>query len=183
READFLPQHAYVDAIKCHSDVVRPLAGGEKVALSINPYHLGFVMWEQIVEDRGLDFARRVMREDDDISFVRNYLTAELADKLQLFRYTVEPNDRVRVMQPDIDALHEALLAPKYNFGAPSVAATRIGADGSLELTHDHKTDGRGLDVERARHVVEYLRKVWRRPVRLQTVDGDGRETTIAAAA
>ncbi len=46
READFLPQSAYVDAIKCHSDVVRPIAGGEKVALGINPYHLGFSMWK-----------------------------------------------------------------------------------------------------------------------------------------
>ena len=28
READFVPQQAYLDAIKCHSDVVRPIAGG-----------------------------------------------------------------------------------------------------------------------------------------------------------
>src|SRR3546814_16295740 len=29
READFLPAASYVDAIKCHSDVVRPTASGE----------------------------------------------------------------------------------------------------------------------------------------------------------
>src|SRR5882762_4386709 len=44
READFIPQQAYLDAIKCHSDVVRPIAAEDKVALSINPYHLGFAM-------------------------------------------------------------------------------------------------------------------------------------------
>ncbi len=49
READFVPQQAYVDAIKCHSDVVRPIAAEAQVALSINPYHLGFAMWEKIV--------------------------------------------------------------------------------------------------------------------------------------
>ena len=87
READFLPQAAYVDAIKCHSDVVRPIAGGEKVALGINPYHLGFSMWEDIVEREGMDAARRIMQEDDDVSFVRNHLNAELAAKLQLFRF------------------------------------------------------------------------------------------------
>src|SRR5947207_7457814 len=34
----------------CHSDVVRPVAAETQVALSINPYHLGFAMWEKIVE-------------------------------------------------------------------------------------------------------------------------------------
>jgi stage V sporulation protein R len=49
READFIPQAAYLDAIKCHSDVVRPIAAGEQVALSVNPYHLGFTL---VGEDR-----------------------------------------------------------------------------------------------------------------------------------
>ena len=53
READFVPQQAYVDAIKCHSDVVRPIAADQQVALSINPYHLGFSMWEKIIEAPG----------------------------------------------------------------------------------------------------------------------------------
>jgi stage V sporulation protein R len=58
REASFIPQQAYVDAIKCHSDVVRPVAAEQQVALNINPYHLGFSMWEKIVESQGLDAAR-----------------------------------------------------------------------------------------------------------------------------
>ena len=33
READFIPEEIYLDAIKCHSDVVRPVATGEQVAL------------------------------------------------------------------------------------------------------------------------------------------------------
>ena len=58
READFVPQQAYVDAIKCHSDVVRPIAADAQVALNVNPYHLGFSMWEKIVEKQGLEAAR-----------------------------------------------------------------------------------------------------------------------------
>ncbi len=56
READFIPQAAYLDAIKCHSDVVRPIAAGEQVALSVNPYHLGFTLWEEIVKKSSVDF-------------------------------------------------------------------------------------------------------------------------------
>jgi stage V sporulation protein R len=183
READFLPQDAYVDAIKCHSDVVRPLAGGEQVALSVNPYHLGFSIWESIVEREGLEAARRLMCEEDDFSFVRNQLTQELAEELGLFRFEAEASGKVQVVKPDLDALREALLAPKYNFGAPRVAATHVRLDGTLELTHDHATDGRGLDPERSKKVLEYVRKVWRRPVVLHTVDEKGAGLELSAQA
>ncbi len=176
READFLPQQAYVDAIKCHSDVVRPLASGERVALTINPYHLGFSLWEWIVENEGLDAARNIVQQDDDFSFVRNQLTWERAEKLELFRYRAESSGEVKVALPDLNALHEALLAPKFNFGAPSIVARHIRSDGTLELEHDHKSDGRGLDVERGKKVIEYLQHVWRRPVIMRTVDEHGAE-------
>lgn len=174
READFLPQQSYLDAIKCHSDVVRPHASGERVALTINPYHLGFTLWEFIVERDGMEAARRIMQQDDDFSFVRNQLTAEVAEKLQLFRYNAESNGAIKVVETDLPALHESLLAPKYNFGAPTVSASHVRVDGTLELLHDHKTDGRGLDVERGKKVIEYIQRVWRRPVLLHTVDEEG---------
>lgn len=183
READFLPQAAYVDAIKCHSDVVRPIAGGEKVALGLNPYHLGFSMWEDIVERLGLDGARRIMHEDDDMSFVRNHLSAELAAKLQLFRFGADASGSVKVLETDLHALHEAIVGPKYNFGAPSVAASQVRLDGTLELTHDHRADGRGIDVERAKNVLQYIEKVWRRPVILHTVDSRGAALSLFAPA
>ena len=183
READFLPQGAYVDAIKCHSDVVRPIAGGEKVALGVNPYHLGFSIWEDIVERDGLDAARRIMQEDDDVSFVHNQLNAELAAKLQLFRFGADASGSVKVLETDLDALHEAIVSPKYNFGAPSVAASHVRVDGTLELTHDYKVDGRGVDVERSKKVLEYVEKVWRRPVILHTIDSQGTAVDLAPAA
>jgi len=182
READFLPQSAYVDAIKCHSDVVRPTASGDNVSLSTNPYHLGFSIWEKIVERDGLEQARRIMCEDDDFAFVRNHLTLDLANELKLFRYKGPAGGTLTVQEMDLPALHEALLAPKYGFGAPTVSAARIHVDGKLELSHDHVTDGRGLDPERARRVLEYVARVWRRPVTLMTIDSDGRTMEIAVA-
>jgi len=182
READFLPASAYVDAIKCHSDVVRPTATGENVALQTNPYHLGFSIWEKIVEAQGLEAARRIMAEDDDFSFVRNHLTHDLATELKLFRYKGPATGTLTVQDTDLSSLHEALLAPKYGFGAPRVSASKIHLDGKLELVHDHVTDGRGLDPERARRVLEYVARVWRRPVTLVTVDNDHRSVEISVS-
>jgi len=181
READFVPQQVYLDAIKCHSDVVRPIAADQQVALAVNPYHLGFSMWEKIVENEGIDAARRIMQQDDDFGFVRNHLTRELAEELNLFRY-VAKDGQVRVLDLDLDGLHENLLAPKYGFGAPSVAVAHMHHDGTLELEHDTGTDGRGLDLERSRKVLEYVHRVWRRPVTLHTLDHEGSPHRVAVS-
>src|SRR6184192_1008126 len=181
READFIPQQAYLDAIKCHSDVVRPVAAEQQVALSINPYHLGFAMWEKIVESKGLAAARAIMEQDDDFGFVRNHLTRELADELGLFRFSARSDGQVKVLEPDLTALHEAILAPKYNFGAPIVSASHVRNDGTLELTHDSATDAPGLDLERSRKVLDYLQRVWRRPIVLTTVNQAGSALELTA--
>ena len=187
READFIPEEVYLDAIKCHSDVVRPVATGEQVALSINPYHLGFTLWEDIVKTSGMECARRIMREDDDCSFLRNHLTREIADEMGLFRYQKQQHGPIKVVAADIDELHESLLTGKYNFGAPRVSVSEVRQDGTLILQHDSQLDGRGLDGERSRKVLEYIKRVWRRPVLLNTVDANAKAVefsseTVAAA-
>jgi stage V sporulation protein R len=181
REANFLPGDVYLDAIKCHCDVVRPVASGEDISLRINPYHLGFTLWEHVVKEQGIEAARRIVREDDDCSFIRNHLTVDRAAELDLFRYEVGDDGRVSVGERDISALHEAILSPKYNFGAPRIAASSIGADGTLALQHDHATDGRGLDEERSTRVLEYIRTIWRRPVEVHTIDGHGKPLVLAS--
>jgi stage V sporulation protein R len=181
REAEFLPQPTYLAAIKAHSDVVRPHASGEQTALAINPYHLGFTLWERIVEAQGLAHARQVMREEDDFGFIRNHLDRDLAEELDLFVYEVRQGDEIRVASRDLEEVREAILAPKFNFGAPRVAAAELKSDGALVLAHEHQSDGRGLDAARAKKVLEYTRRVWRRPVRLQTVNERGEPVELAA--
>ena len=171
REAEFLPQPLYLSAIKAHSDVVRPFASGQQTALAINPYHLGFTIWERIVEKHGLERAREVRRDEDDFGFIRNWLDEELAGEAGLFVYEARPGDEIRVATKDINAIREAILAPKFNFGAPRVAAVELKHDGSVTLAHDHPSDGRGLDVTRAKRVLDYVHRVWHRPVRLLTVN------------
>lgn len=183
READFLPNSLYLDAIKSHSDVIRPHAGGDDIALSINPYHVGFSMWEHIIEQHGLDTALRIRAEEDDFSFVRNHLDETLAEQLRLFSYNKRQigagESRIRIDDADIDTLREQLIGSKFNFAAPHIQAVNLATDGSLTLRHDHATDGRGLDLERARKVLEYIARVWRRPVALETIDSDGNDKTI----
>jgi len=179
READFLPQELYLQALKSHSDVVRPTAGEKQAALSINPYHLGFCMWERIVERQGLAAARRICAEEDDFGFIRNHLDAELCEELKLFVYEAIRDNETRIETRDLHAVREGILAPRYNYGAPCIAVERMQDDFSLVLRHDHQRDGRGLDLNQAQHVMEYIARIWRRPVLLRTVDSRGTLQTV----
>lgn len=181
READFLPQDLYLSAIKAHSDVVRPYAAERQLALAVNPYHLGFSMWEDIIEKHGLETARRIVKEEDDFGFVRNYLTKDLIEKLELFVYEARDDGDIRIADNAVHAVHEAILAPKFNYGAPRVAVNNMHVDGSLQLVHDHQSDGRGIDLSRAERVLEYIGRVWRRPVTLHTV-GDRGEARVVTS-
>ena len=181
REAAFIPHEQYLSAVKLHSDVVSAYASDEQTALTLNPYHLGFQMWEHIVEREGIARARDILRDEDDFGFVRNYLDRELAEKLGLLVFEARQDGEIKVLSRDISAVREAILAPKFNYGSPRIAVSELAADGSLTLVHDHQADGRGLDSARADKVLEYIHRVWRRPVYLHTVDDYGRALALSA--
>ncbi len=180
READFLPHDEYLSAIKVHSDVVSPFAAEQQTALAVNPYHLGFSMWDNIVEKHGLERARAIMREEDDFGFVRNYLDKDLAEKLGLFVWEAKDDGEIKVAGRDINRVRETILAHRFNYGAPRISISEMRQDGTLVLDHDHRTDGRGLDLARAERVMKYVHRLWRRPVKLVTVDSDGRDEILA---
>ncbi|MQA18380.1 SpoVR family protein [Rugamonas rivuli] len=182
REAEFLPHALYLQALKVHSDVVRPYAGEHQLALAINPYHLGFCMWEHIVERHGIEAARRICSEEDDFGFIRNYLDAPLADRLNLFSYQVRKDGETRVLSRDIQAVREAILRPRYNYGAPRIAVDRVHEDQSLVLRHDHASDGRGLDLAAAEQVLNYVARIWHKPVTLHTVDFRGAQRVLTVS-
>jgi hypothetical protein len=60
-------------------------------------------------------------QDDDDFGFIRNHLTREIAEELGLFRFNARSDGQVKVLETDLNGLHEAVLSPKYNFGAPMV--------------------------------------------------------------
>jgi stage V sporulation protein R len=86
------------------------------------------------------------------------------------------------VDESSMENLRESILSPKFNFGAPSISAINIQTDGTLELEHNHKSDGRGLDLQRAEKVLSYIHRVWRRPVVIHTVNEAGDERTVMKA-
>jgi stage V sporulation protein R len=136
-------------------------------------------MWEHIVEKQGIEKARAIMREEDDFGFIRNYLEPELAEKLGLFVYQARQDGEIKITERKVQAVRESILAPKFNYGAPRIYVSELRQDGTLVLGHDHANDGRGLDLERASRVLQYIQHVWRRPVIMHTIDSRGTEREL----
>ena len=62
------------------------LGPDKQLALAVNPYHLGFRMWERIVDKQGIEAARKIVRDARDVSlvFVRVEAVAQLAGQARL---------------------------------------------------------------------------------------------------
>jgi stage V sporulation protein R len=77
------------------------------------------------------------------------------------------------------DAVVEALLAPRYNYGVPRIVIQEV-VNNTLCLEHlDRATTF--LDRQYANNTLTYIAELWKHPVNLLTSDEDGRETTLTA--
>ena len=185
-----------IEFARLHAGVVNP--GGR---YSINPYYLGYTILVDIEKrwDRmhaagetpltGREKIFEVRRTEDDLSFLRNYLTPELVQRLNLFAYgsncTHPPGkpcpqcQTVVITARERDAVVEALLAPRYNYGVPRIVIQEV-VNNTLCLEHlDRATTF--LDRQYANHTLMYVAELWKHPVHLLTHDEEGRETTLTA--
>ena len=180
READFLPQNEYLDAIKTHSDVVRPHAAEQQASLIVNPYHLGFSIWESIVEEHGLERAFQIRAAGRRLRLHPQSPLARARRGAQAVPLRADARTAACECS-STTSMRCARRSSRRNTTSarPRCSRKHVGHDGSLELHHENETDGRGLDVDRAERVLDYIHKVWRRPIALETVDAEGRARVL----
>jgi stage V sporulation protein R len=77
------------------------------------------------------------------------------------------------------DAVVEALLAPRYNYGVPRIVIQEV-VNNTLCLEHLDRTTT-FLDRQYANNTLMYMAELWKHPVQLRTHDEDGRETILTA--
>jgi len=175
-----------------HNQVLSPAKG------SINPYHLGIKIWEDI-ERRWNEPAREdgrprtktgrekifeVREVERDASFLRRYLTEDLIRELNLFEYQNRGGDQVVARVADDEnwrAIKETLIR---NVGTGTIPAIKIeDADYNknrvLFLKHHH--DGRDLQLEYAEKTLRYLHQLWGHEVVLDT-EINGKQSLLAFA-
>jgi len=159
-----LPDSLHLPFLKLHNQVVRPHLG------QLNPYHLGFKLFEKIIEEEGFDEAMIVREVHNDISFLRFYLDEEFMQDMNYFSYSFKKTKKAITIDDvsDEDGWEKVRDELIRNVGlnrVPIVYVDEVEKDNTLCLVHEH--DGRDLDIQYASKVYEHLQTLWGDDVKL----------------
>lgn len=170
-----LPEGLHFEFLKRHNDVVAPMLGG------LNPYYVGFKMFEDIEKRYGRDKIFEVRSMERDASFIRRYLTQELCEELNLFQYAKKSFDYVIEEVSDEDGWKEIRDNLAFTSGLGSIPYIRVIDLNTrdLTLTLEHVYDGRELEATYAKETLKYVQQLWGYKVRLLTKNKDNKEFYI----
>ena len=183
RELD-LPDKEYLEFADLHSGVVSPQKG------QLNPYYLGYKIYEDIERrwdnpsqeerekfgrsgERGREKIFEVREIENDVSFLRNNLTEELCEELDLFVYELVEEEEWTITEKRWERVRDQLVANMTNFGFPYIQVEDGDYNGNRELYLKHCHEGTALEMRYARKALEHVHTLWGRPVHLETVIDD----------
>jgi stage V sporulation protein R len=184
REMD-LTEEETIEFAKLNASVVAPST------TSINPYYLGYKMFEDIekrwdnptkeeqelfgrVPGQGRQKIFEVREVEGDISFLRNYLTKDLVDDLDMYLFQKKGNDYT-IVDKSWENVRDQLVGMRVNGGFPFLKVEDGDYLHKGELLIKHYYEGIELDLKYIERTIPYLCYLWGRPVHLQTVV-EGRE-------
>jgi len=160
-----LPDELYLEFIKRHNDVIAPGYG------SINPYFIGFKIFEDILKRYGKDKIFEVRSLERDESFLRKYLTEELCEELNLFEYAVNDGNYVVKEVADDNGFKDIRNALCNSCGLGSIPFIRVieMSKNDKTLMLEHVFDGRELNSSYAEATLKYVYELWGHTVTLKT--------------
>jgi stage V sporulation protein R len=164
-----LPQSYHIPFLKSHNQVIRPILGG------LNPYHLGFTMFQKIEERHGIEECFLARDCAHDASFLRQYLTQEDCYDLGLFSFSRKKDQYIIDEISNDDGwklVRDDLIKNVGTNGVPVIYIDSVDDGDILVLRHEH--DGRDLELTHADEVVLHMSTLWGDVVKLFTiVEGD----------
>jgi stage V sporulation protein R len=179
-DREIISDPEFVEFAQLHSSVLTPSK------TSLNPYYIGFKIFEDIerrwdnptTEERerlgrqpgkGREKIFEVRELDNDVSFLRNYLTEELVKDLDLYLYKKEGDEWV-IVEKNWQKVRDTIVANMTNFGHPYLVVDNGDYRGNRELYIKHLYEGQELDVGYAEKTLQHVYTLWGRPVHLETV-------------
>jgi stage V sporulation protein R len=163
REMD-LPDNEHIEFAELHAGVVCPHHG------QMNPYYVGYKIFEDLEKRFGRDKIFEVRELDNDVSFLRNYLTEELSEELDLFVYELVDEEEWTITEKKWEKVRDQLVANMTNFGFPYIVVADGDYNGNRELYLRHQFEGAELDGRYAQKTLEHVYQLWGRPVHLETI-------------
>lgn len=179
RELD-LTEAETIEFAKLNASVLQPSS------TSVNPYYLGLKMFEDIEarwdhpsEAEQKAFGRKpgqgrskmfeIRELDSDISFIRNYLTKELVEKLDLYVFQREGKEW-NVSEKNWTAVRDQLVHSRVNGGHPVIVVENGDYQDNGEMYLKHRFDGTELDLKYIEKTLPHVYALWGKPIHLETV-------------
>jgi len=151
-----------VDFAVMHSQVVQP------ARWQLNPYYLGFKMWESIGQRYGDEGLFEIREANNDISFVRNYLNQDLVEQLNLFNYR-KVGAHWQVSDTNWEKVRDNLVQGLVNCGHPRILVVDGDYEGKGALYLRHAHEGVDLDVLYMEKTLALVQFLWGKSVFLET--------------
>jgi len=170
RELDLSESEA-LEFARLHAAVLAPSP------FHINPYHVGYGILRDLATRRGEDYLFEVRETETDVSLVRNHLTRELVEELDLYVYRRQGDEWV-VTSKDWREVRDQLVQQLINGGIPVITVADDDWRGTGQLYLLHRYEGVELDRLYTERTLPYVYRLWGRPVHLETVM-DGRRTVF----
>ena len=197
-----LPQGLHLEFLVRHNQVLRPHPGG------LNPYHLGFVLWQDIerrwnngetgrewtddspkndialLDENDTPGRKKIFEvrgTDRDASFLRRFLTKDLMEELHLFQHEKRGKERIVTKVSDQENwqdVRDTLIRQTGTAGLPVIKIEDADFGSNHTLFLRHSHDGRDLQLEYAEHTLKHIARLWGREVAMATRIND-KETIL----
>jgi len=194
----FLTDGVMIEWLKSHTNVVYQPPVGHQAYSGINPYALGFAMYNDIQricvkptdEDRAwfpeiagapwLPTLDHAMRNFKDESFIGQYLSPKLMREMRLFAIV----DDERQSEMEVAAIHDDTgykrvresLSHQYDLGSrePNIQVWNVNLRGDRSLTLRHFQHRDRPLADGAQEVLKHVARLWGFGVQLESVNGQG---------
>ncbi|MCY9514950.1 SpoVR family protein [Paenibacillus apiarius] len=178
RELDLTTDETFEYA-KLNSSVVQPSRH------SLNPYYLGVKIfediekrWDQPSREERDTYGRQpgqgrakifeVRELDSDLSFIRNYLTKQLTDELDLYIFE-KKGPEWKITDKSWENIRDQLVYSRVNGGFPYLVVQDGDYQRNGELYLNHQYEGMELDLKYLERTLPYVYTMWGKPVHLET--------------
>jgi len=178
RELDLTSEET-VEFAKLNSSVVQPSKN------SLNPYYLGLKIFEDIerrwnqptqeerdrlhrIPGQGRAKIFEVRELDSDTSFIRNYLTKQLTEDLDLYVFEKKGNEW-KITDKAWMNIRDQLVYSRVNGGFPFLVVQDGDFMRTGEIYLKHQYEGIELDLKYLERTLPFVYQLWGKPVHLET--------------
>jgi stage V sporulation protein R len=162
REMNLTPEET-IEFAKLNSSVVQP---GQQ---SLNPYYLGFKIFEDIEKRWDRDKMFEVREFESDSSFLRNYLTEQLVEDLDLYVFE-KKGVEWKITDKAWENIRDQLVYSRVNGGFPYLTIVHGNYLNGGELYIKHAYEEAELDLKYVEKTLPYVHQLWGKTVHLETV-------------